>query len=38
MKAHDLVESRREGKTVLYRVGNPDAANVIACIRKHHLE
>ena len=35
MKAHGVVGSRRNGKTIHYRVENPHALNVLACIRKH---
>ena len=36
MKAHGLLTSRREGRTILYQADNPDARNVINCIRKYH--
>jgi len=35
MKAHGLLDSQRYGRSVYYRVVNPQAANVIACIRKY---
>jgi len=35
MRAHGLLASVREGKTVYYRVDDPSATNVIKCIRKH---
>lgn len=36
MKVHGIVTSKRDGKTVFYRVVSPDACNVINCIRDHH--
>lgn len=35
MKAHGLLSSSRKGKEVYYNVANPQAINVIDCIRKH---
>lgn len=37
MKAYGIVTSRRDGRTVYYQVDNPNARNVIQCIRKHQL-
>lgn len=37
MKAFGLVDSKRDGKIVCYRVTSPEACNVIDCIRNHHL-
>jgi DNA-binding transcriptional ArsR family regulator len=37
MKAHGIVTSRRDGRTVYYQVDNPNARNVIQCIRKHQM-
>ena len=36
MKAHGLLTCRREGRTILYQADNPDARNIINCIRKYH--
>jgi DNA-binding transcriptional ArsR family regulator len=33
MKAHGIVSSRREGRTVLYEVVHPSAVRMIECIR-----
>lgn len=35
MKAHRILAVERDGRTAYYRVINPNAANVIRCIRKH---
>lgn len=35
MKAHGLLASERDGKTVFYRVVDPRACWIIECIRKH---
>lgn len=35
MKAHGLVEAEREARNVYYRVTNPNAINLIKCLRKH---
>ena len=35
MRAHGVVNRRRDGKTIFYRVENPHALNVLSCIRKH---
>jgi DNA-binding transcriptional ArsR family regulator len=35
MKAHRLLDARRQGRSVYYRVASPHAVNVINCIRKH---
>lgn len=35
MKAHGLLAAERDGRAVYYRVVNPNAVNVIRCIRKH---
>ena len=35
MKAHGVLSSRRCGKTIHYKVVDPNAVNVLACIRKH---
>ncbi|HVP12888.1 MAG TPA: metalloregulator ArsR/SmtB family transcription factor [Phycisphaerae bacterium] len=37
MRAHGLLASRRDGKTVCYHVDNPGAVNIITCIRNHEL-
>jgi DNA-binding transcriptional ArsR family regulator len=37
MKAHGLLTSRRQGRSILYQADNPDARNVVNCIRKHHM-
>jgi DNA-binding transcriptional ArsR family regulator len=37
MRAHGLLDSRRDGKVVFYKVGHPSALSVIQCIRKNHL-
>jgi ArsR family transcriptional regulator len=36
MRAHGLLEARRNGKTVHYRVTNPHALNVLQCIRRNY--
>ena len=35
MRASGIVAPQREGKQVYYEVISPNAANLIACIRKH---
>lgn len=35
MRAHGILGVEREGRTAYYRVENPNAVNVIRCIRKH---
>lgn len=35
MRAHGLLSSRREGKTVYYQVAHPAARNILQCIRQH---
>lgn len=35
MRAHGILSVEREGRTAYYRVNNPNAVNVIECIRKH---
>jgi DNA-binding transcriptional ArsR family regulator len=35
MKAHGILESRRDGRNVYYRVVNPNARTVLGCIRRH---
>ena len=35
MRAHGVVNRRRDGKTIFYQVENPHALNVLSCIRKH---
>lgn len=35
MRAQGLLRARREGKTVYYEVCDPNAINVIQCIRRH---
>lgn len=35
MRAHGVLSSRRDGKTICYKVENPHALNVLSCIRKH---
>jgi len=37
MKAHGVLSSLRHGKAVYYRVEDPNALNVLACIRRHSL-
>lgn len=37
MRAHGLLTSRRDGKTVYYKVEHPSATSVLSCIRNHHL-
>ncbi len=38
MKAHGIVGSEREGKTVYYRVISPHPAWLLGCIRSHSSE
>ncbi len=35
MRAHRILDVERVGRTAYYKVVNPNAANVIRCIRKH---
>lgn len=35
MKAHGILASRRDGRNVYYSVANPNALNVLDCIRRH---
>ncbi len=35
MRAHQILDVKREGRVAYYRVCNPNATNVINCIRKH---
>ncbi len=35
MRAHGILRVEREGRTAYYQVDNPNAINVIDCIRKH---
>ena len=35
MRAHGILDVERDGRTAYYRVTNPNAINVIRCIRKH---
>jgi DNA-binding transcriptional ArsR family regulator len=35
MKAYGVVSSRRKGKEIFYRVEDPNALSVLACIRKY---
>lgn len=35
MRAHGLLDARRDGREVYYHVTNPHALNVLRCIRKH---
>jgi len=35
MKAFGILDSQRHGREVYYRVANPNAVNVIECIRRH---
>ena len=35
MRAHGVLSSRRNGKAIYYSVEDPNALNVLACIRKH---
>lgn len=35
MKAHQVLSSRRQGRTTFYKVENPHALNVLSCIRRH---
>ena len=38
MRAHGILDCRRDGRTAFYRVANPHACNVIRCIRRHASE
>lgn len=35
MRAHGILDVERDGRAAHYRVVNPNATNVIRCIRKH---
>jgi DNA-binding transcriptional ArsR family regulator len=35
MRAQGIVGAQRDGRTVYYRVINPNAGNLIRCIRRH---
>jgi len=35
MKAHGVLSRRRNGKAIYYAVEDPDAINVLRCIRRH---
>ncbi len=35
MRAHGILAVQRKGRTAYYKVDNPNAVNVIKCIRKH---
>jgi DNA-binding transcriptional ArsR family regulator len=35
MKAHGVLSRRRDGKAIYYAVEDPNAINVLKCIRKH---
>ncbi len=35
MKAHGILRSDRDGKSMYYHVKDPNALNVISCIRSH---
>lgn len=35
MKAHGILDSRRVGRNVYYSVANPNALNILECIRNH---
>jgi DNA-binding transcriptional ArsR family regulator len=35
MRAHDLLDVERDGRTAYYRVVDPHARNLISCIRRH---
>ena len=35
MRSNGIITPRREGKQVYYEVVNPNAANLIECIREH---
>lgn len=35
MRAHGLLRARRDGRTVYYEISDPNAINVIECIRRH---
>ena len=37
MKAHGVLSCRRNGKAIYYEVEDPNALNVLSCIRKHKL-
>jgi len=36
MKAYGILTSRRRGRSILYHVQNPEARNVIQCIRRYY--
>lgn len=35
MRAHGLLEPRRDGREVYYRIANPHVLNVLRCIRRY---
>ncbi len=35
MKAHGIAQAQRDGRAVYYRVTNPNALQLLDCIRKH---
>lgn len=35
MRAHGILDCRRNGKAIYYEVVDPNALNVLGCIRKH---
>jgi len=37
MKAHGIVDRRRDGRTVYYEVVHPAAITLIECVRKHGI-
>ncbi len=37
MKAHGVLSSVRDGKVMYYRVEDPNALNVLGCIRTHAM-
>ena len=37
MRTRGILSRRRDGRNVYYRVENPNALNVIQCIRKHEV-
>lgn len=38
MRAHGILEAQRDGRSVFYHVINPNALNVIQCIRRHNQD
>jgi len=37
MKAHGILSSDRDGKSIYYHVDNPNALSVLDCIRRHQM-